>query len=65
MFEEQPLALPGSPQNSECPEFRNLSQKLPVPVAAPVQSVTNNFSDGRIQIQILFARDIFYEYKYE
>ena len=29
------------------------------------QSVVNNFSDGRIQIWILFAKDIFYEYEYE
>ena len=29
------------------------------------QSVANNFSDERLQIWILFAKDIFYEYKYE
>ena len=30
-----------------------------------VQSVTYNFFDGRIWIQILFAKGIFYECKYE
>ena len=29
------------------------------------QSVANNFSDERIQIWILFAKDIFYNYEYE
>ena len=29
------------------------------------QSVANDFSDEQIQIWILFAKDIFYDYKYE
>ena len=29
------------------------------------QSVANIFSDGQIQIWILFAKDIFYKYEYE
>ena len=30
-----------------------------------LQSVANNFSDEQIQIWILFAKDIFFEYEYE
>ena len=29
------------------------------------QGVVNNFCDEQIQISILFAKDIFYEYEYE
>ena len=32
---------------------------------AEYQSVTNHISDEQIQIQILFAKVIFYKYKYE
>ena len=34
-------------------------------MVTPGQSVANNLSDECIQIQILFAKDIFCKYKYE
>ena len=42
----------------------HVSESIEYTVVSP-QSVANTFSDERIQIWILFAKDIFYKYKYE